>query len=102
MLHNVYFWLKPDLAPAERQQFEKELAKIAALDYLAYGFAGKPAATEERPVTDHSFGYTLALRFKSIEDHSFYQTECPAHQRFIENCKTLWTKVVVYDSESLT
>lgn len=102
MLHNVYFWLKPDLAPAERQLFEKELAKIAALDYLAYGFAGKPAPTEDRPVTDHSFSYCLALRFKSIDEHNFYQTECPAHLRFIETCKTLWTKVVVYDSESLT
>jgi hypothetical protein len=102
MLHNVYFWLKPDLAPADRQLFEKELAKIAALDYLAYGFAGKPASTEERPVTDHSFSYSLVLRFKSMKDHDFYQSECPAHQRFIESCKTLWIKVLVYDSESLT
>jgi hypothetical protein len=101
MLHNVYFWLKSDLATSERQQFETELTRIARLDYLAYGFAGKPAATEERPVTDHSFSYSLVLRFKSIEDHNFYQSECPVHQKFIETCKTFWSRVVVYDSESL-
>ena len=101
MLHNVYFWLKADLAPAQRQQFEMELAKLVALDYLAYGFAGKPAATEERPVTDHSFSYSLVLRFKTMEDHNFYQVDCPAHKRFIETCKSFWERVVVYDSESL-
>ena len=101
MLHNVYFWLKPDLDPADLQVFESELAKIAALDYLAFGFAGKPAATEPRPVTDHSFGYTLALRFKTLADHDFYQSECPAHKRFIETCRDFWSRVVVYDSDSL-
>jgi hypothetical protein len=101
MLHAVYFWLKSDLTPAQRQHFETELARLAALDYLAYGFAGKPAATPERPATDHSFSHCLVLRFKSIEDHDFYQSDCPIHRRFVKTCQVLWEKVRVYDSEAL-
>jgi hypothetical protein len=101
MLHSVYFWLKPDLDSDQRQQFEIELARLVSLDYLAYGFAGKPAATEERPVTDHSFSYSLVLRFKTLEDHDFYQSECPVHKRFVQTCQSFWERVVVYDSESL-
>lgn len=101
MIHNVYFWLKSGLSPEEVSLFEDELARLLSLDYLAHGFAGKPAPTEPRPVTDHSFSYSLLLRFKTRQDHDFYQTECPIHRRFVATCKDLWERVVVYDSEEL-
>ena len=53
--HNVYFWLKPTLTPAQRATFEQELKHLLAIKYLEHAFAGTPAATEKRPVTDHSF-----------------------------------------------
>lgn len=102
MLHCVYFWLKPDLTTDQRRTFEGELARLTRLEYLAYGFAGKPAPTEARPVTDHSFSYSLVLRFKTLEDHAFYQEKCPTHAAFVTNCRDLWDTVKVYDSASLT
>lgn len=36
-------------------------------------------------------------RFASTEDQGKYQAE-PAHTAFVEACKELWSKVVVYDS----
>ncbi len=101
MIHSVFFWLKPGLSAAERALFEQELALLPRISYLARGFAGKPAATEPRPVTDHSFDYSLVLEFKSMEDHEFYQKGCPDHQRFVDTCKPFFDKVIVYDSQPL-
>ncbi|MBK8092117.1 MAG: Dabb family protein [Verrucomicrobiaceae bacterium] len=101
MLHNVYFWLKPGLSADQIATFEAELARLPQISYLASGFAGKPAATEKRPVTDHSYSYSISLGFKTMADHDFYQKDCPDHKRFVDTCKTLWERVVVYDSASL-
>lgn len=101
MLHNVYFWLKKDISTGDRALFEAELRALIAIDYLESGFAGTPAPTEKRAVTDHSFDYSIALRFKSMADHDFYQSGCPAHRRFVDTCKTLWERVVVYDSQGI-
>lgn len=97
MIHNVYFWLKNDLAPAQRETFEQELMRLLELDYLEHGFVGKPAPTEKRPVTDHSFDYSLTLHFKNVADHDFYQRDCPKHKRFVGACEPMWERVVVYD-----
>jgi hypothetical protein len=65
--------------------------------YLERGFVGTPAATERRPVTDHSFDYATSLHFRTMADHEFYQQGCPDHARFVAECKTCWERVVVYD-----
>lgn len=101
MIHNVYFWLKSDLTPAQVETFESELSKLLEIDYLAHGFVGKPAPTEKRPVTDHSFSYSLTLHFKNMADHEFYQKDCPKHLRFVDTCKTYWESVRVYDSSPI-
>lgn len=101
MIHNVYFWLKPDLTPEQVTTFETELMHLLEIDNLIHGFVGKPADTEKRPVTDHSFSYSLTLHFKNMADHDYYQKDCPKHQRFIDTCKTLWDRVAVYDSSPL-
>lgn len=101
MIHNVYFWLKPDLSDEQCATFETELMHLLEIDYLEHGFVGKPAATEARPVTDHSFSYSLTLHFKNMTDHEFYQKDCPKHKRFVDTCKAFWERVVVYDSSPL-
>ena len=101
MIHSVYFWLKKDLTPEQHSTFEHELILIKEISYLVHGYVGKPAATEHRPVTDHSFSYSLTLHFKNLEDHEHYQKSCPQHARFVETCKSMWEKVVIYDSSPL-
>lgn len=101
MLHNVYFWLKSGLTANEIQTFESELQALTRISYLESGFCGKPAPTEARPVTDHSFSYSLSLRFKTMADHDFYQKGCPDHQRFVDTCKVFFDRVIVYDSTPL-
>ncbi len=101
MIHNVYFWLKNDLTPEQHETFEKELMALIEIDYLVHGWVGKPAATDRRPVTDHSFSYSLTLHFKNLPDHEFYQAECPRHKRFVDACKTFWERVTIYDSSPI-
>lgn len=101
MIHNVYFWLKADLTSDQRATFESELRLLPKISYLASGAVGRPAATEARPVTDHSFDYSLSLKFKTMAEHEFYQAGCPDHQRFVDTCKPFFAKVIVYDTEEL-
>ena len=101
MLHNVYFWLKKDLTPEQRSTFEAEVSKLPRIPYLAQGVVGKPAPTEERPVTDHSFDFSLHLRFKTMADHEHYQSGCEHHQRFVKICKPFFDRVIVYDTAPL-
>jgi hypothetical protein len=101
MLHNVYFWLKKDLTSEQRATFESEVGMLTKIPYLAHGFAGKPAATEKRPVTDHSFDYSLHLRFKNMADHEHYQKGCEHHARFVKTCKPFFDRVIVYDTAPL-
>ena len=101
MIHSVFFWLKKDLTAEQRATFESELILLKEIPYLVHGFVGKPAPTEKRPVTDHSFDYSSTLHFKNLEDHEHYQKGCEHHQRFVDRCKTFWERVVVYDTSPI-
>jgi len=101
MIHTVFFWLKKELTPEQRATFESELVLLKEIPYLVHGFVGKPAPTETRPVTDHSFDYSLTLHFKDLGDHDHYQKGCDQHARFVNTCKPLWERVVVYDSSPI-
>lgn len=102
MLHNVYFWLKADTTPADRLYFESELKRLLRIDEIEWGMVGTPAKTAERPQTDHSFDYSLHLKFKSLEGHDFYQSkEHEAHQRFVRDCAVFFEQVKVFDSEPM-
>ena len=97
MFHTVLFWLKPDLSAADRQLFEDELRLVTKITYLAQAKMGKPAPVEARPVCDQSFDWNLIIEFKTTADHDFYQTGCLDHKRFVDTCKHMWSKVVIYD-----
>jgi hypothetical protein len=51
-------------------------------------------------VVDGSFTYSLIVTFESAEAQQNYQDEAP-HKLFIEESSKLWTKVIVYDSQSV-
>lgn len=101
MIHNVFFWLKPGLSPDDIARFETGLLALGTIDSVQSCTVGRPAATPERPVTDKSFSYHLGLTFATIEDHNVYQDH-PDHHVFVDGCRELWERVVVYDSETFT
>ena len=59
---------------------------------------GVPAGTTRRPVIDSSYDVALIVECKDVAAEAAYQVD-PLHLAFIENCKHLWTRVQIYDSE---
>jgi hypothetical protein len=97
--HNVYFWLKKEVTETQKKDFEKGLNKfLSSIKEIHQADIGIPASTPDRDVVDKSFGYSIFVSFKSIEDHNIYQ-EHPAHKVFIDDFANLWSEVKVYDSE---
>jgi len=99
-VHHVYFWLhNPDSQ-------EDKAKLIAGLQKLSQGaktikqhHIGMPSTTN-RDVIDRSYQVSWLLFFKNKADQDVYQTD-PAHLKFIEECSSLWKKVIVYDSEDI-
>jgi Stress responsive A/B Barrel Domain len=100
LTHTVLFWLKPDLAPAARAEFESTLRTLLAIPGSTRAMIGRPSTTTERPVVDHSYDYALELDFPDVAAHDLYQDH-PDHLAFIAKCKEHWTQVKVYDFDHL-
>jgi hypothetical protein len=95
--HVVLFWLKPDLTTAQRQEFETRLRALGTIPGIAKFHVGTPAVND-RPVIDRTYSFGLNLIFPDMAAHDAYQIH-PTHLAFVDNCKTFWTKVVIYDFE---
>ncbi|WP_286592578.1 Dabb family protein [Sphingobacterium sp. N143] len=97
IVHVVNFWLKKDISEKDKKDFVgffEELRKIETIQSLNYGI---PAQTNDRPVVDNSFDYTLIVTFKDLKDIGVYETH-PIHLKAIEKYQHFWTKVMVKDT----
>ncbi|MFP6897050.1 MAG: Dabb family protein [Roseibacillus sp.] len=98
MEHHVYFWMKEERRnDDDLATFEAGMNKLAESAVLDSGRWGKPAETEERPVTDHSWDYGLSFKFATMDDHIKYQSDDPHHVEFVASFKDWWEKVLVMD-----
>ncbi|MDX2196374.1 MAG: Dabb family protein [Cytophagales bacterium] len=100
IVHQVYFWLKPGLSAAQVTAFENGVMSLLNIDTVVYGDVGKPAPTPDRDVIQKDYHYALLTVFQDVNGHDLYQ-EDPIHQKFLDDCKQFFGKVVVYDAESL-
>ncbi|TDH27399.1 Dabb family protein [Segetibacter sp. 3557_3] len=99
VVHQVYFWLKN---PNSAEDLDKLLAGLKSLEQIETVnqlFIGVPAVTGIRDVVDGSYSASELIFFDDLESHDIYQVH-PIHQQFINDCGSLWSKVVVYDSLS--
>lgn len=95
-VHAVYFWLREDLRPEERETFVAGLHSLIGLPSVRHGYIGTPADTD-RPIIDRSYSYALVVVFDDAAGHDAYQVH-PTHDRFRETCGAFWTRVQIYDS----
>jgi hypothetical protein len=95
-IHHVYFWLKNPSSEQDRQLLIEGLGKLSKVKTIKMFHIGKPAGTN-RDVIDSSYSISWMLIFESPEDQDSYQVD-PIHLKFVEECKHLWQKVVVYDA----
>ncbi|MEN1784611.1 MAG: Dabb family protein [Bacteroidota bacterium] len=98
--HVVYFWFKNPEDQAARKLFETSLATfLVNSKYAKTNFIGTPPKAV-RAVVDDTFTYNLVVTFASADAQAAYQDE-EAHLTFVEECKHLWDKVVVYDAKGI-
>lgn len=97
LIHNVFFWLKSDLSPAQKNAFLAGIKSLEKIATVKAAYIGPPASTEERDVVDNSFSYALLLHFDDIAGQDAYQVD-PIHLKFVEDHKNKWERVVVYDN----
>ena len=95
-VHAVDFWLRDDLTPRERERFEAGVKSLRAIGAVSDGWIGVPAPTD-RPVIERGYSRALLLVFADKQAHDAYQVH-PVHDRFREECGTLWTTVRIFDT----
>ena len=95
-IHHVYFWLKDAQSKEDLEKLLQGLEKLSKVRTIQMFHIGKPADTN-RDVIDRSYSVSWMLLFKNKADQDSYQVD-PIHLKFVEECSSLWSKVVVYDS----
>lgn len=95
-LHHVFFWLKNPASTEDRDKLVEGLKKLSVVKTIRDFHIGKPADTN-RDVIERGYAVSWLLQFDNAADQDNYQTD-PIHLQFIEDCKHLWSKVVVYDT----
>ena len=95
-VHHVYFWLKNPDSPDDKNKLIEGLKKLSKVKTIRTFHMGQPAPTN-RDVIDRSYSISWLLFFDSKADQDSYQSD-PVHLKFVEECSSLWAKVIVYDS----
>ncbi len=98
LYHCVYFWLKPELTPAQRADFRRGVETLKQIKCVEKVEVGAPAATEKRPVIDASYDVALIVLCRDVAAQDAYQVDA-IHQKFVADFKHCWTRVQIYDSE---
>ena len=97
LVHHVFFWLKNPDSAEDRAKLIAGIRTLERIETVRSLHVGVPASTEKREVVDNSYSVSELLMFDDVEGQAAYQVH-PIHQAFVENCSSLWAKVVVYDS----
>lgn len=95
-IHHVYFWLKNSGNTEDKAKLIGGLKKLSKVPTIKTFHIGEVAATR-REVIDSSYDVSWLLFFDNAADQDSYQTD-PVHLKFVEECSSLWQKVVVYDT----
>ena len=69
LVHSVYFWLKPDLTAAQRAEFRRGVESLVGIKSVEKVYVGAPAATERRPIIDHTYSVALTVLCKNVAAH---------------------------------
>ena len=98
LVHTVYFWLKPDLTPAQQEQFWTGVRSLGTISSVRQCHIGTPAATD-RPIIDRSYSCGLVVAFDDDAGHEAYQVD-EIHDKFRIECADLWDRVLIYDMKT--
>tara|TARA_A200000159_G_C7165281_1_gene273057 strand:- start:53 stop:352 length:300 start_codon:yes stop_codon:yes gene_type:complete len=98
LTHTVIFWLKKDLSEDQKVVFTNEVKTLGEIPSVESFHLGTPAPTPKRPVIEDSYDYAITVVLKDMNAHDDYQMD-PIHLDFIDKCKDMWERVVIYDAD---
>ena len=98
LIHTVIFWLKKDLTDDQRNIFTNEVRTLGEISSVESFHLGTPASTPKRPVIEDSYDFAITVVMKDMDAHDHYQAD-PIHLEFIDKCKIMWKRVVIYDAD---
>ena len=98
LVHTVIFWLKKDLSEDQQVVFTNEVKTLGEISSVESFHLGTPAPTPKRPVIEDSYDYAITVVLKDMDAHDYYQVD-PIHLDFIDKCKDMWERVVIYDAD---
>ena len=98
LIHTVIFWLKKDLTVDQRNIFANEVRTLGEISSVESFHLGTPAPTTKRPVIEDSYDFAITVVMKDMDAHDHYQAD-PIHLEFIDKCKIMWERVVIYDAD---
>ncbi|HVZ25052.1 MAG TPA: Dabb family protein [Sediminibacterium sp.] len=95
-IHHVYFWLERPDSAEDHAALLAGLQALSAAPSIQQFHIGVPANTHRDVIeTGYAFSWLAVFPDKAAQDA--YQVD-PIHLHFVDTCKQLWKKVVVYDS----
>jgi hypothetical protein len=94
--HAVYFYPREGATDTDTADLLAGVKTLEEIPGLTFFSVGTPAGTP-RDVVDNSYLVALLTAFDDVHGHDVYQDH-PIHLAFIERCKHLWSRVVVFDS----
>jgi Stress responsive A/B Barrel Domain len=97
--HVVNFWLNEDISADDKAKFVAGVSSLGNIETAKVFNVGTPADTN-RPIIDRSYDYCLLTAFDDLAGHDVYQVH-PIHLKFVDECKHLWKKILIYDSVSI-
>jgi hypothetical protein len=97
-IHHVFFYLNHN-DEESLKKFMEGLNFLATAPTIQSYHIGVPAATN-RDVIINDYTVSWCCFFENAEAEVIYQTD-PIHLEFIDRYKSMWSKVVVYDSETI-
>lgn len=97
LVHHVFFWLKNPDSKEDLTKLVAGVKSLSKIETIKYLQVGVPASTEKRDVVDNSYAVSELMFFDDLAGQKIYQDH-PIHQKFIQECSSLWDRVVVYDT----
>jgi hypothetical protein len=96
--HMVYFALNDRSAESKKKMVDACKKYLSGHDGTVYFAAGVRGEEFNRDVNDRDWDVALLIVFKDKASHDKYQ-ENERHKKFIDENKSGWKKVRVFDSE---
>lgn len=98
-VHHVFFWLKNSGSEEDKAKLLDGLRQLKSIEVIKSVHIGEPATTN-RKVIERGYDLSLLLIFENLQDQETYQSH-PVHLAFVEQCASLWSKVIVYDATDI-